>query len=132
MDYICFTTYLSVLELLLDIVDDALADFANEATIQQFGPDLARPSDRPADAHQLANPVRAQLADARDQRKAVKRDIELARLQVRTISGGGSWVDLEVLRFVFLDQIEHGATQVGEEAVVLILGDARCLISQQL
>ena len=57
-------TYLRVLELLLYVIDKATTNFADEATEQQFRSYFTGTRDGTADAHERANTVRSELANA--------------------------------------------------------------------
>jgi hypothetical protein len=71
-------THLSVLELLLHIVYRRPARLAHKAPKHQFRPDLARPRNCPADAHQMTDLLHPQLPNARRQRKVMEGDRELS------------------------------------------------------
>jgi hypothetical protein len=114
-------THLCVLELLLDFVDEATTNFANKTAEEEFRTDLTRASDGPANAHQSPDLVRPQIANSRNKRQVIERDIELARLKVCRISCRSCRVNLEIIGLEFGDEVQEGATKVGEESVVLLL-----------
>jgi hypothetical protein len=113
--------YLGVLELLLDFVDDAAADLADEGTIEQLGADLARARDGTGDTHERADAVRPQIADRGYQRKVVERDGELAVGEVRAVAGGLERIVLEELGCVLGDEARERAAEIWRKAIVLAL-----------
>ena len=113
-------TYLCVLELLLDIPDDSLARPALERTVDELGPDFARPGDSPRDARELANLVSPKVADALDEGQVVERERERADREAGRGSRVGVRVGVEIVGDVLLYEILKGAAEVREEAVVLV------------
>lgn len=114
-------THLGVLELLFDIIHETTADLANEAAIKQFRTNLAGPRHGPTDAHEIANLLRFELANARDKGEMMERDIEFAGLEVYRVRCRGRGVNLEIFRFKFGDEILDSASNVREEPIILSL-----------
>lgn len=110
-------THLGVLELLLDVRYDTVAHQAGESAVSQLGSDFTRAGYGSADSAELANLLRAEVADTLDEGEVVEGDVELA--DGETGSGGGSdmRVGVEIVGSVLLHEVLEGATEVGEEAV---------------
>ena len=74
--------YLGVLELLRNVVDDALAEEALERAVHELRPDDAGPRDGAVDRHHLADARGGDVADAVLHPHVVKGDPELFDLGV--------------------------------------------------
>jgi len=121
MRYLVIKTDFGIFKLLLYVVNEAIADLADEATKQQLRLHLARPRDSPTYTHQGPNLIGPQIPNTRDQRQMIKRDIKLTTLQISRVRRGSSRVYLKIIRFVLCDKVEEGAAEVWEETVVLFL-----------
>ena len=117
--------HLGILELLLDIMHQPIAHFTDETSIEQFWSNLTGSRHRSTDANQPANLIHAEFSDPRNERKVVERDVELSRLQVGGVGGGGSGIDLEIFRLELGNEVVQSATEVREEAVVMHLDGIR-------
>ena len=117
--------HLSILKLLLDIVNESIADFAYKASEKQFWPHFAGTRHGTTNAHQCAYLVCPKIADTRDKGEMIEGDVEFARLQISGVCCGSGGVDLQVFRFEFCYEIEQSATKIREESVVLFLNRIR-------
>ena len=108
-----------VLELLFNIRDDAAARFADEGSIEQLRPDLARTRNSTRDSHEGADPIRPQVPNSTDKLQVVERHGKIPRKGMHAAAHSLIWVFRDKRGLVLRDKIGHRTLQVGHRAIIL-------------